>query len=87
VNEDISNNYGNSKFGNKLGANNNVNNTSKSLHQEIKEEIYRIPEGFCFCESLLLSNNSHKALEAVALEDSNIFYLEKDDFDLTFSVN
>lgn len=58
----------------------------KKKNKEIKEEIFRVSEGYCFGESLLLSSCPQKSLEAIAFEDSYLFYLEKEDFDLILAV-
>lgn len=61
-------------------------NLNKKEYKEVKEEIFRIQEGYCFGEWAVL-NDGQRSSDALALEDSHLFYIEKEDFDLVLAVN
>src|SRR5690606_35235378 len=58
-----------------------------NLHDKVgesEEEIIQLTDGMCFGEWALLYNAPRKA-SACAVEETHLFYLEKESFDASFS--
>jgi CRP-like cAMP-binding protein len=54
------------------------------LHQEYEEEITQLTNGMCFGNWALLYDSQKKS-SAVAIEETDLFYIKQDDFDSNFS--